>query len=42
MFIAIRVELVKLSGVPEKAYNPGLLSLEAFGFVRASAPSLHR
>ena len=30
---------MKPSDVPEK---PGLLSLEPFGFVRASAPSLHR
>ena len=28
---------MKLSGMPEKGYN---LSLDAFGFVRASAPSL--
>ena len=33
MFVA-RVELVKLSGVPEKAYN--LLSFEAFWLTRAS------
>ena len=31
---------MKLSGVPVKAYN--FRVLEAFGFVCASAPSLHR
>ena len=41
MFVA-RVELVKLSDVPEKVHNAGPLSLQAFWLVRASASSLHR
>ena len=41
MFVA-RIELVKLSDVPEKVHNAGPLSLQAFWLVRASASSLHR
>ena len=33
---------MKLSGVPEKAYNSRPSEFGGFGFVRASAPSLHR